>query len=189
MEMTRSFLALTLPPPAIAGVAATIDALREQIGSGDVKWVVPENVHITLRFFGDLAPDRLAQVSALAQSFDATFDAFPTAWRTLGVFPSASRVQVIWLGLADDDGRLETFAREVDSRLRAAGFGAADKPFRAHATLGRVRRGRRVRWTDLADGLTTPAEAFSIRAAVLFKSTLTGTGPIYTPLVTAAARG
>jgi len=168
-----------------------------------VKWVAPANLHVTLRFLGDLAPEQLQRVRSLVRGVDGSFEAVPTAWTELGAFPSCKRVQVIWLGLADEGDRLRALAREVNGRLLRAGFGRADKPFRAHVTLGRVRRGRRVDWSALAgisedparatairptDGLTTPVGAFNIRKAVLFKSTLTSEGPIYTVLETAAAR-
>jgi 2'-5' RNA ligase len=96
---------------------------------------------------------------------------------------------VIWLGLKDEAGRIHAFAQEIEHRLVRAGFGRADKPFRAHVTLGRVRRERRIAWERASDGLTTPASDFSIQGLVLMKSTLMPAGPIYTPLETAQARG
>jgi 2'-5' RNA ligase len=188
VKAIRSFLALTLPPQAIARAVDVLADLRGRLGPQDVKWVTPENLHITLRFFGELPPDRLESAASLVRALDGNFEPLATQWETLGAFPSTSRAQVIWMGLADPEGRLKNFAREIDARVREAGFGKADKPFRAHVTLGRVRRDRKVRWPAPGEGLTSPGAPFSIRAVVLFKSTLTGEGPIYTPLAAATAR-
>ncbi len=187
-DATRCFLALTLPAGARAGAAEVGDALRARIGEREVKWVDPENLHITLRFFGDLDPDAVESAAALVRQQDGAFDAPPTRWASVGAFQSPRRVQVIWLGLEDPDRRLDQLAAEVNRALEAAGFGRADKPFKSHVTLGRVRRGRRVSFERLSERLTIPATGFSISGIALMKSVLTPQGPVYTPLETAAAR-
>lgn len=185
---TRAFLALTLPEPAVDSAAEALDELRSRLGTADVKWVESGNLHITLRFFGNLGPEDLARGRNLVRELDGCFEAVDSGWTALGVFPSERRVQVVWLGLKDADGRLVGLAREVNQRLIRDGFGRPDKPFRGHVTLGRVRRGRRVSWARISDRLTIPAAAFSISTIALMKSTLTPRGPVYTPLETAVAR-
>lgn len=184
----RAFLALTLPEAAVSAAADVLEVLRARAVRGDVKWVAPEKLHMTVRFLGNLSADELEQASCLLAALHGGFDPVTTAWAELGVFPAPRRPQVIWLGLRDPERRLSALAHEIDHRLRRAGFGKSDKPFRAHVTLGRVRRGRRVNWAALSDGLTTPSKAFSIRNAILFESTLTSEGPIYTPVARADAR-
>ncbi|MBD3235098.1 MAG: RNA 2',3'-cyclic phosphodiesterase [Candidatus Eisenbacteria bacterium] len=184
----RTFIALCLPERARSAAATCLSDLRGRAPRGDLKWVAPENLHVTVRFLGDRAPADVTRAAGLIEALHGDFDAVPTAWSELGAFPSPRRPQVIWLGLADPEARLRALVRRIDERLHAAGFGRADKTFRAHVTLGRVRRGRRVGWASLSDGLTTPSTAFSIRTAALFKSTLTREGPIYAPLARAEAR-
>jgi RNA 2',3'-cyclic 3'-phosphodiesterase len=188
-ETTRAFLALGLPDGARAAAGELLRELRGRLGGGDVKWVDPGNLHVTLRFFGDLDAAGLARARELTAAWDGAFEPFPSGWTELGAFPSPRRPQVIWLGLRDEKAALAAFAREIEQRLVRAGFGRADKPFRAHVTLGRVRRDRRVAWERASDGLTMPAADFSIRRLVLMKSALMPAGPIYTPLETATARG
>jgi 2'-5' RNA ligase len=187
-ERTRSFLALTLPREALRAAETVLAELRGRLGAGPVKWVAPENLHITLRFLGDLDARELERVRDLTHSLDGTFTPLPTTWRELGTFPSPRRPHVIWLGLADEAGELRSLAAEVNERLLRAGFGRADKPFAAHVTLGRVREGRRVDWAAASERLTSPPAAFSIQTIVLFKSRLTPAGAEYTPLETATAR-
>ncbi len=185
---TRAFLALELPAEAARLAAGVLSARASATGGSEVKWVRPENLHITLRFFGNLDPARLEAASAFVRGLDGQFAPIATAWAGLGAFPSERRVQVIWLGLADADRRLKALAREVNQGLVRGGFGRADKPFKAHITIGRVRRGRRVSWEQVSERLTIPDGAFSIATIALIKSTLTPQGPVYTPLATACAR-
>jgi 2'-5' RNA ligase len=188
-DLTRAFLALALPEAAQRTAGELLAELRPRVTATDVKWVGVSNLHVTLRFFGDLDAPRLARARELVAECHGAFDPFPSGWAELGAFPSLSRVQVVWLGLKDDGGGLRAFAREIEQRLVRAGFGRADKPFRAHVTLGRVRRERRISWGRVSDGLTTPVADFSIQRLVLMQSRLTPAGPIYTPLEIAAARG
>ncbi len=188
-EATRAFLALTLPVVAVEAAAETLEQLRPRSGRGDVKWVDSGNLHITLRFFGNLDGEQRERASACVRSLHKTFAPVATMWGALGAFPSARRVQVVWLGLEDESGKLTALAREVNHGLIRQGFGRPDKPFKAHVTLGRVRRGRSVSWDVLSDRLTIPRAAFSISNIVLMKSVLTPQGPVYTPLETATARG
>ncbi len=188
-ELTRAFLALLLPPEAIRSAAAGLEMLRGRIGAETVKWVPAENLHVTLRFFGSLGPDELQRARGLVVALGGNYAPLVSAWTELGAFPSARRVQVIWLGLADPDGHVRDLVRTVNEQLLGAGFGPPDKPFQAHVTLGRVRREKRMAWSDLGDGLTIAREAFSIARIALMQSQLTPAGPIYTPLETAPARG
>jgi RNA 2',3'-cyclic 3'-phosphodiesterase len=186
-ETTRSFLALALPREARAHAETLLAELRGRLGTGAVKWVVPENLHVTLRFLGDLDPQRLARARETTRLLDGAFAPTASGWKEIGAFPSPRRAQVLWLGLADGEERLHRLALEVNERLADAGLGRPDKPFVAHVTLGRVRRDRRVDWIAASDRLTIPAAAFSIQTIVLFKSRLTPAGPEYTPLETATA--
>jgi 2'-5' RNA ligase len=185
---TRTFLALTLPAEAHAAAAALQASLRGRVAPRAVKWVAPANLHMTLRFFGDLEPAALAHVRELVQSLASSWTAVETGWAGLGAFPSPRRAQVLWLGLEDRAGALRALAAEVERRLVGGGFGRADKRFAAHVTLGRVRRGERVAWEALSERLTIPEAPFSIVEMVLFKSTLTPAGPEYTPIEIAGAR-
>ncbi len=186
--MTRAFLAVQLPPAAVETAAHITRRLRETCGTSDVKWVAPGNLHLTLRFFGDLDDGMLVRARDLVRSRQGAFEPCRSGWVGLGAFPSARRPQVIWLGLADEGGHLKAFAADMNRRLVRAGFGRADKPFKAHVTLGRVRRGRSLDWSAASEGLTIPGEGFSIASVALIKSRLTPQGPVYTPLETAHAQ-
>ena len=185
---TRSFMALTLPASALAGAVEVLTTLRDRLGDRDIRWVEAANLHVTLRFFGDLDDPDLARARQLVRELDRGFAPLPTVWERLGAFPSPQRVQVVWLGLHDADERIAGLAADVDRRTQQAGLGGADKPFKSHVTLGRVRRERRASFDRMSERLTIPATGFSIATIVLMKSMLTPHGPVYTPLETATAR-
>jgi RNA 2',3'-cyclic 3'-phosphodiesterase len=192
-DRLRAFLALCLPERAVDIAALVQEELVDRFGEHDVKWVAPENLHITLRFFGDLDRSQVDSVRELMHQMagngvkvaNSNRCGLDTGWADLGVFPNSRRPSVIWLGLRDDSFLLAGLAASVNEQLESAGFGSADKPFKAHVTLGRVRRGRTISWQEVSNRLTIPREAFSIRQIVLIKSLLTPQGPVYTPIETA----
>jgi 2'-5' RNA ligase len=166
--------------------------LRTALGDRKVKWVDPDNLHITVYFFGGLNRGRLVQARRIVEDLSGTWDPVPFSWKDIGCFPSQRRAQVIWLGLDDPGERLAKLARKVHGRLQEAGFPPPDKPFRAHLTLGRVRRRERVDWDDVVEatgGLTPDPAPLTIRSMQLFQSILRPQGPIYSPLVKAPCRG
>jgi len=183
--ITRAFLALTLPKAMIELAGDTQAELRSQHGDRDIRWVRPTNFHITLRFFGDLARPELDRAGDLVKSLDGKIAAVSSGWSCVGAFPSMGRPQVIWLGLRDPAGSLELLAESINGALVSRGFGPADKPFKAHVTLGRVRRGHRVSLTGGSNRLTISGETFNIGTITLMKSLLTPQGPVYTPIETA----
>jgi 2'-5' RNA ligase len=188
----RCFLALAFQEEDLAPVRTVQAALMERVGSARVKWVEPANLHLTLYFFGSLVEEELARARAVVQELAGRWEPIPAAWGELGVFPSRGRIQVIWLGFRQGGEAMRRLAGEVHARLRRAGFPPPDKPFRPHLTLGRVRRGQRVRWEELEGGgrgLTLEGPQPIMRSMVLYQSVLRPQGPLYKPLIEAPARG
>ncbi len=186
----RAFIAFDLPEDAKRIAGQVGDDLRRRLGDSAVKWVKPGNLHLTLRFLGNIGEADVERLRALLRDFDGSFAPVDAVWTSLGAFPSPRRAQVIWLAVDEPAGRaLADLAGKLESALRHEGFGKADKPFRAHVTLGRVRRGKRIDWEHASAGLTIPGGTFSMNAITLFKSVLTPEGPIYIPLEVARASG
>lgn len=167
----RCFLAVPLREPALTAAQGLLTALRDQVR--DVRWARPETLHLTLHFFGAIDDRRAgAALDAVrpglerARPFDVVID-------RLGSFPERGRPRVLWLGGPPENVALLTLAGDVRQRLREAGFAVEERPFRAHATLGRPRdpwpHEQRVAWEQAcARGL--PPVAFTADRAVLFES-------------------
>jgi 2'-5' RNA ligase len=187
-ERTRAFLAVLLPAELIAAAAAMQERLHPFFGSGDIRWVEPENFHLTVRFFGEIDRKALKKATEVVEGLDGGFSALTARLGSASAFPSPGRPQVLWVAIEDPSGRLEALAAEIDHRIRRAGFGAADRPWKSHLTLGRVRRGRKIRVDrDWARGLTGGKQSYTIGRIALMQSELRPQGPRYTALRTAIA--
>jgi 2'-5' RNA ligase len=187
-ERTRSFLALLLPAEMVAAASDLQQRARDRLPPGSVKWVDPSLFHLTLRFFGDLDRKALAKASSVVESLEGAFAPVTVGIAEVSAFPSPARPQVTWIGVADRAGRLAELAAEIDRRIREAGFGPPDKPWKSHLTIGRTARDRHLRLDpDWTAGLTWPADDFTIRAVALMRSDLRPHGPTYTPLRIAPA--
>lgn len=189
-DTTRAFAALTIPDSVRDRLGAFCGGLRGRPPGTELKWVRAENLHITVRFFGDLDRKALEKARGAIRSLDLAWDPPGLLVGALGAFPSPRRPQVYWIGIEDPTGGLAGLAAAADLAIRRAGFGPADKPFVAHLTLARTGRG--LRGPDLVDlvaGLTPPDGPLTISSITLYKSDLRPEGPLYTPLEIARPRG
>jgi RNA 2',3'-cyclic 3'-phosphodiesterase len=116
---------------------------RLQSVARDVAWVAPGNLHLTVKFLGDVAEDRIgATTDALGQAA-AGLHAFDADLVGLGAFPSVTRPRVVWAGVTEGAGVTIELADRVDEALTALGFAREGRAFSPHVTLGRVRQPRR----------------------------------------------
>lgn len=188
-DSTRTFAALTIGREDHDAIGRLSAAMRLRPGGSELKWVRPEIIHLTVRFFGELDRKQLAKASEAIRSLDRDYAAPRASFGEIGAFPSRRRPQVIWLGIDDPGGEVVELADRVDMAIRRSGFGRADKPFVPHLTLARVGRARRCPDLDLlTDGLTPPNGPLRIRSVTLFQSELRPQGPLYTPLEVARPR-
>jgi 2'-5' RNA ligase len=181
MDAIRAFIAIDLPPAVKDALGGVTHALGERVARGAVRWVRPEQMHLTLNFLGDTPLDRLP---AVRQAMDAAGRSKPFALQLDGVgcFPNRSRPRVVWVGLAAAGGGasapLLALKMALDETLAPLGWPPEARPFTAHLTLGRVKdeRGARgVDWTADVPGLEIPVTAIH-----LIESQLRPDGPIYT---------
>jgi 2'-5' RNA ligase len=182
MAKIRSFLAVELPPHMTSEIGKVQKDLRAC--RADVRWVVVERIHLTLKFFGNIEEEEIAGISSVIEDVANKRGAFTLSIRGLGAFPSIRKPRVIWLGLDGWEQSLLPLHHEIESRLEVLGFKTEEKAYRPHLTLGRVKslKGR----TDLVDLMERERDidlgSFVVDRIVLFRSDLRPTGPIYTPL-------
>jgi RNA 2',3'-cyclic 3'-phosphodiesterase len=173
----RLFVAVPIPDPARGQILRLLGQLRE--GSWPVRWVPDEGLHMTLKFFGEVGPERLdVIVEAIRFAADGT-DSLPLRLGELGAFPSRARPRVLWIGI-EAQPSLELLQDRIERGCEAIGFPPEGAPFQPHVTLGRVREGQRFP----ARGLDDHAEgfepvAFVAQELVLYESMLTTKGPRY----------
>ena len=178
----RAFIALELPA---AVQAALVGLQRELAGAkADVKWVREEQLHVTLRFLGEITEPQRQSVEGVLREAAGRSGPFQAALSSVGAFPTTSAPRVIWVGMEPGRAEMEQLARMVEEGLRRVGFPDEDRPFVAHVTLGRVRSSKNL--AALASKLKqtswTPPAAFAVDHLTLFESVLSSSGPTYTPL-------
>jgi len=182
MAKIRAFLAAELPRAMVSRIASLQERLRSC--GADVRWVKPEQIHLTLKFFGNIEEEQREVIAAIMEEAASRIGAFSLSVRDLGAFPSPRNPRVIWLGLHGWEENLLPLQRDIESRLQSAGFPPEDRPYRPHLTLGRVKslKGKE----GLVDLMEREREVnlgpMVIDRIVLFRSDLRPTGPVYTPL-------
>ena len=179
----RAFLAVELPRPTQTMLAGVQRTLAE--AGADVKWVEPHNLHVTVRFLGEIDEPQRRTVESLTARVASRTAPVPVRLSHVGAFPSLRAPRVVWVGIEEGREPLLRMAEQLEEELVRAGFQQEARAFEAHATLGRVRSARRR--TELVERLTQFAwpsapEPFVADHLTLFHSALSPSGPTYLPL-------
>jgi len=180
-DMIRSFIAFDINNESV--VERFREAQRSMLDTGaDLKPVEPKNIHITMRFLGDIAPSMIDQVYEALRK--VLFSVFDCQIHGLGVFPDLRYPRVVWAGIRKGSNELRGVFDQLEPTLRQLGLKPDSKGFSPHLTLARVRTGRNK--AQLASFIQTSADyEFGIVRADclrLKKSVLTPQGPIYSTL-------
>ncbi len=179
----RTFVAVEIDEAVRRRATGLVETLRTSVEG--VSWVAPENLHLTLKFLGDVKEEDLAAVCEAVTKAAAGAAPFDLAIRTLGAFPRIDRPNNVWLGGGEGSDALADLAERVERALKPLGFPREGRAFEPHLTLGRVRRGGRapaalVRL--LRENAGFEAGRCRIGQIVVFSSQLTPKGAVYTPL-------
>jgi len=178
VESVRAFFAVELDESARAAAKATAAELGRRDEAGVLRLMRLESLHVTLRFLGDVATDRLGGLVECVTKQAAEVAPFEVGLGELMVFPSARRPRVLAAGV-EPAGPLAQAAAAVERGCVAAGFEPETRPYRGHLTLGRMKRGPAPRFDDV---VVPDHEPTAVRDAVLFRSELGRDGARYTPL-------
>ncbi len=179
--MPRAFIAVDIDEE----VRGKLVALQRQLEAtrADLKLVEPENIHVTMKFLGEVPESKVPEIAeALRSGLDGT-KSFDITVNGMGVFPSLKYIRVVWAGVEDGRDELVEIQKKIDSGLQPLGF-RRERDFVPHLTLARVRTAR---FKDqLAAFVDKNADlefgASRARAVELKQSTLTQKGPIYSNL-------
>ncbi len=136
-EKLRTFVAVNLPDDLRAAIGSFIDTLRGTVRG--VKWVKDGNLHLTLKFLGDVEQQALPVITGALDGALAGQRAVPVSLRGAGVFPPRGRPRVVWLDMADGAEGLALLQRRCEETLDPLGFPAEGRPFTPHLTIGRAR--------------------------------------------------
>ena len=150
----------------------------------DVKWVPVGNIHITLKFFGNITEVQVEDIGEAVTALAANQQPFTLTVTDAGAFPSPKNPRVVWLGVGGELDIVQEFYRRLETAFAALGFPPEDRPFSPHLTLGRVKSPEgRTELTQSIVHLPPPEGApFQVGEVVLFRSNLTPRGATYLPL-------
>lgn len=189
-ETIRTFIAVELDPP----VRRVAQGLIQQFAAAgaDVKWVEEENLHLTVKFLGDVPQQDVPRVCDTVEAAVAGLAPFELELHGAGAFPTLRRPRTVWLGTTIGTEALTELHRRLDAALKKLGYPPEGRRFHPHLTVGRVRGGGR-KLDDLIGLLGQQAEATigqcTIDRVVTFSSQLSSAGPRYEALSRAAFAG
>ena len=178
----RAFIALKTPAIWDAALRKLQEELKGKLRSKAFKWTKPEQIHITMRFFGYILPEEVEAVRKRMEEVVRGHAAFSLRCEGLGCFPTLRRPRVLWVGIAGDTVALETLQASVTVATRDFGEPPEDRTFRAHLTLARIQQAERSAIEGLEKalerGLTIEAE-WRVKELILMQSHLSPHGARY----------
>jgi len=159
-----------------------LDQLQQPLrdSGADVRWTSIQNIHLTLKFLGEIDPGTVPALVEQLRDALATQSCFSLRLHGVGGFPDLRSPRVIWCGIEGDVERLKQLHKEVDRACAKAGFTPEQRPFQPHLTLGRVRGKRNLhRLLDCIRIGGDHESSFDVREVRLYQSSLTPHGSIY----------
>ena len=189
MSVIRAFIAIDLPPEVLQCLDDVSQQLRQELGGAPVRWVPVENIHLTLKFLGDVSESNIDMLTDFLQSTVSNVKQFEFSVGGLGAYPKPHRPRVIWVGV-EAPPELMTAQRSVESEMSRLGYARERRPFNPHLTLGRVsRHSTNQDVSNIADVIKTHTVGYlgsaRVTALHIYRSDLKPSGAIYTKLFSA----
>jgi 2'-5' RNA ligase len=179
----RTFIAVEASPPLREELFSLQQELRKS--SSDVKWVEPQNIHLTLKFLGDTKEEKIPEIKEALSGICLNANPFKIGFCGIGVFPKPDSPRVVWIGIKEGEKQITELAACIENDLSRLGFEPEKRTFSAHLTLGRVRSEKNK--NNLKNAIAEIASynfknTLIIENIVLFRSELDSAGPRYTKL-------
>jgi len=184
VEEARLFWAVNLPADVKLNLAALQARLQKK--QADVKWVEQHNLHLTVKFLGQVSLDRTNEIVRAVESALAQHGSIRLELAGTGFFPAGKQPRVIWVGVGGELDKFRRLHRAVEKGLHDLGFPPENRGFSPHLTLGRVRSpqgvGNLVRELETLGREPAHFGRADVNTVELMASTLTARGPIYSVL-------
>lgn len=175
----RIFIAIDLSPEIKAQLASVVKLLKPF--SSNIKWVAPENYHLTLKFIGEVEEQKVEIIRQVLEKVVQGHRAFSLSVKGAGSFPAGqSRMRVIWIGLHSGP-ELYSLQADLEEALSREGFSREDRPFSPHLTIGRARQPQKQEKLKIELDRLGQKEfgMMEVREIELFQSILRPEGPEY----------
>lgn len=189
MILLRVFIAIELPQPLQAAIEKQIVRLRQTLGDEIVRWVPTQNMHLTLKFIGNIASSHLDFLKQLLTRTAESHPQFDLQIGGIGSFPNSKRPRILWAGI-HTPADLASMQRNIEAGASRLGYEKEERPFSPHLTIARVRQNiepadlQKIRYA--VDGIQIGnIGSARIDSIHLYKSELQASGSIYTKLFSA----
>ncbi|NOY97900.1 MAG: RNA 2',3'-cyclic phosphodiesterase [Chloroflexi bacterium] len=186
MSLLRTFIAIEIPSEIQNAIHQNTAGLRQTLDRSLVRWVPVQNIHMTLKFLGNVSAANLETLDRMLITEASLHQPFTIQVGGLGVFPSPRRPRVIWIGIEAPE-TLTSLQHSIESAAARIGYEAESRPFSAHLTIGRVNQRapgaelQRVR-TAIEDTQIPSLGTVKVDAVYIFRSDLKPSGAVYTRL-------
>ncbi len=186
MHTIRAFIAIELEETIRDEISRIQGILKAS--EADVKWVRPENLHLTLRFLGNIRQEKIEKIKNALSEHLSSFKPCSLKLDSLGVFPNIQYPRIIWISVLSNN-ILEELARSAETALVSLKFAKEKRGFKSHITLARLRSNRnKHRLVEILEKTQISQEEMILKKVSLFKSTLSSSGPHYEVLSTISLR-
>lgn len=139
----RTFIAVEIGQDSKDKLAKLEDEFKRI--AADVKWVKPDNIHITLKFLGEVPAGDIEKINKAVETATQKFKTFEINLREVGGFPSLKNPRVIWVGVEEGKEELIRLSQSVDRELSSLGFPPEERDFVPHLTIGRVKSSKNIK--------------------------------------------
>ncbi len=180
MSKLRTFVAIEIPNNAKEQIAAVQSELKRH---GDrVSWVKSTNIHLTLKFLGDVEESLIDSIGNKVQTAAEKSAPFSADIADVGAFPNLRRARVLWAGVNGGEIELRDLVRNLENELNDVGFPKEKRKFNPHLTIGRVKSPLSPHFMAWIKQLEFNAGTLPGKEIVFMRSELKPTGAVYTPL-------
>ncbi len=178
MDHIRAFIAAQLPATIQRHLTDVSGSLAHQLPPQTVRWVKPENMHLTLRFLRDMPASRLPQLQLMMDTICRRHQPFTLTLNQVGCFPNPKRPRIFWVGVTGWGARQNQLKNELDDALIPLGWRLEERRFVPHLTFGRVKRGRQT-LKNMSFGQIVSPLPLAIDRLHLIESKLQSDGAVY----------
>ena len=178
----RAFIAIELSEEIRSSLAQIESHLK--YSGADVKWVDKDNIHLTLKFLGEITEEKCEKIKSILDDIGKSVKPFEISIKDIGAFPKIDYPHVIWVGLDKGVNESKELAEKIDDALSKIGFQKETRAFTAHLTIGRVKspKNKDALKEKVGTCKIPTVNAQNISSVILFQSKLTPKGSIYTKL-------
>jgi len=179
----RAFIAISLPTETKNNLSKIQDRLKTALPK--ISWVKPINLHLTLKFLGEISPKQLKDIRQVTTEIAKDTPEFKIKLETLGIFPNIPSARIIWVGTNQLPSELKILVDRIETRIAELGKPKEERPFSAHITIARIKSNidssiLENQINKINSEIGCQDLGFDVKGITLFESTLGSQGPTYT---------